>query len=114
MELLDAMSRMFNAGKTATVRMDVDQGFYDTLDYKFDFPNKDMHAGKSLSYDVAVFPFHERVSDFVRVYGLPYCQGVVMYEIAKFIDAAATQDNSFDLTEVGTNLGDCSLFAHAY
>merc|ERR1719247_784159 len=63
------------------------------------------------SYEAHLFPFHEKVSDFVRACGVPYCDQI-------FIELLMAVERSVNRTvwliEIGANLGDCSLFAMAH
>jgi FkbM family methyltransferase len=62
------------------------------------------------SYVAHLFPFHEKVSDYVRACSQPYCDQVFI-ELLLVVGRYYDKSQPIWLLEVGANLGDCALWA---
>eukprot|EP00746_Dinoflagellata_sp_MGD_P152974 gnl/MRDRNA2_/MRDRNA2_83992_c0_seq6.p1 gnl/MRDRNA2_/MRDRNA2_83992_c0~~gnl/MRDRNA2_/MRDRNA2_83992_c0_seq6.p1 ORF type:complete len:309 (+),score=44.71 gnl/MRDRNA2_/MRDRNA2_83992_c0_seq6:44-928(+) len=59
-------------------------------------------------YVAAVFPFQEKVSDYVRACGRPYCENAFLSFMVRLPNFSPSE---LLLVEAGANLGDCSLWS---
>ncbi|CAE8600409.1 unnamed protein product, partial [Polarella glacialis] len=74
--------------------------------------NSGMRNDVDISYRLALFPFRELVSDFVRARGVPYCNESILravQRLARRLERAKA--SHVRLVEVGANLGDCIIWA---
>ena len=62
------------------------------------------------SYTAHLFPFHEKMSDYVRACSQPYCDQVFI-ELLLVVGRHFDKSQKIWLVEVGSALGDCALWA---
>lgn len=74
--------------------------------------NVGMRSDVGISYRIRVFPHRELVSDFLRSRSVPYCNESILRVIQRLAQRLHKEGaREVRIVEVGSNLGDCVLWA---